>query len=492
VLSRLYISTSAKICYNSYLLKFTGENGCINNQGTCKRKYSDQGYNLETTFDEKGYPVYRRPTPADQRIIPHTRDILLDWDGHANSEFAASSYCVFYLYKYLYKGNRKVQLALKNTADLHDSDEINIFLRGRMLTSMDAMWRTFGYQTYPAPDPSIRLVKVILPKEMETILNDNHLTDLYVYFQRPASLRQMTLCQFFNNYCYKYRLTERRFITDDSEIADDGTPRYCHIPATSQTKSFYIYKRQRPQDCLTRLSGVPPDAGEIWYLRLLLREFATTSYKDLLSFGTTTYQTFQEAAYEKGLLADDTEAINTFCEAVLFQPPSGLRFLFVLLTCQGFPTLKIYETISLRENMYADFITQYSDNSLPVATAEANERLLEDLYDRFSRENKNMEDYGIPKPRSFQTELEREQNLVGDSATNRAWLNTLLMQAPNTEEMQEAYEEITSAIQNGESKFFFIRGCGGAGKTQFAKKVLHILYHYYISNTRQNNFITLV
>ena len=144
----------------------------------CKRKYSDQGCNPETTFDEKGYPVYRRPTPADQRIIPHTKDILLDWDGHANSELAASSYCVFYLYKYLYKGNRKVQLALKNTADLHDSDEINIFLRGRMLTSMDAVWRTFGYQTYPAPDPAIRLIKVILPKEMETILNENHLTDI--------------------------------------------------------------------------------------------------------------------------------------------------------------------------------------------------------------------------------------------------------------------------------------------------------------------------
>jgi hypothetical protein len=211
-----------------------------------------------------------------------------------------------------------------------------------------------------------------------------------------------------------------------------------------------------------------------------LREFATTSYKDLLSFGTTTYQTFQEAAYEKGLLADDTEAINTFCEAVLFQPPSGLRFLFVLLTCQGFPTLKIYETISLRENMYADFLTQYSDNSLPIATAEANERLLEDLYDRFSRENKNMEDYGIPKPRSFQTELEREQNLVGDSATNSAWLNTLHMQAPNTEEMQEAYEEITSAIQNGESKFFLFATVVALEKPNLQKRYFLFKVKQYI------------
>ena len=62
------------------------------------------------------------------------------------------------------------------------------------------------------------------------------------------------------------------------------------------------------------------------------------------------------------------------------------------------------------------------------------------------------------------------------------------MQAPNTDEMQEAYEAITSAIRNGESKFFFIRGCGGAGKTQFAKKVLRILYHCYKSYASLNNF----
>ena len=30
---------------------------------------------------------------------------------------------------------------------------------------------------------------------------------------------------------------------------------------------------------------------------------------------------------------------------------------------------------------------------------------------------------------------------------------------------------ITNAIRNGETKFFLIRGCGGSGKTQFAKKV---------------------
>ena len=82
---------------------------------------------METSFDEKGYPVYRRPRKVDQRIVPHNRDIVIDWDGHANLEFAASTYCIFYLYSYLFKGNRKVQLALAKAAGIDTSDEIQIF-----------------------------------------------------------------------------------------------------------------------------------------------------------------------------------------------------------------------------------------------------------------------------------------------------------------------------------------------------------------------------
>ena len=114
--------------------------------------------------------MYCRPCLDDQRIVPHNKEILLDWEGHANFEFAASTYCVFYLFSYICKGNKKVDLVLNNTSDICETDEINLFLRGRMLTSMDAVWRIFGYKTYPATEPYICLIKVKLPKDLQFMI----------------------------------------------------------------------------------------------------------------------------------------------------------------------------------------------------------------------------------------------------------------------------------------------------------------------------------
>jgi tRNA uridine 5-carbamoylmethylation protein Kti12 len=110
-----------------------------------------------------------------------------------------------------------------------------------------------------------------------------------------------------------------------------------------------------------------------------------------------------------------------------------------------------------------------------LCACTAEQKLLEDLHDRFSREHKNMEDYGLPKPQSIQSEFERELNLVEDQNYYRMWLNQLNLECPNTDEMNSAFDIISSAISDIKNddkvKLFLIRGIGGAGKTQFAKKV---------------------
>lgn len=442
-----------------------GVNGCLDKDGICKRKYSQQREpTFNTEFDEKGYPVYMRPTVKDQMIVPHNRLILLDWEGHANLEFAASTYCIFYLYSYIYKGNRKVQISLDNTFGVEKDDEITLFLRGRMLTSMDAMWRIFGYKTYPAPYPSVTLLKVKLPSDMRFIASKGKLSDLYVYFQRPEELSHLRYCEFFDLYCYKYNLDQRRF-RENASVYDDATGllRYCEIPENPPVQKFYIFLRSNPDDCITRLGGIPPDAGEIFYFRILLRELPVRSVQDILTYNGIRYTSFQEVAYERGLLANDTEAFDTFIEARLYEGPVGLRALFVLLTIQGFPTLRIYEDMEQRDAMSADYLHQ--------GAARANQSLLKDLHERFASNNKDMHAYGLPKPQTLQTELQREVFDIGDGLASSQQLHQLLIDAPNTDEMQVAYDVITNAISNGETKFFLIRGCGGAGKTQFAKKV---------------------
>ena len=95
-----------------------GEKGCLDDNGHCKRGYRDGNLRLYAEFDEKGYPLYKRPEEKDLLITPHHRGMLLDWGAHLNLEFCGSTYTALYLYKYLFKGNKKVKAAFDNTADV--------------------------------------------------------------------------------------------------------------------------------------------------------------------------------------------------------------------------------------------------------------------------------------------------------------------------------------------------------------------------------------
>jgi hypothetical protein len=115
-------------------------NGCKNKDGICKEGYMTLQVNDTSSFDTKGYPVYFKPTEQDIRVVPHNRELLLDWNGHINVEYCGKTYTVLYLYKYLYKGNKKTQFTISNLDGVDPQDEITIYIRGRLLCSMDACW----------------------------------------------------------------------------------------------------------------------------------------------------------------------------------------------------------------------------------------------------------------------------------------------------------------------------------------------------------------
>jgi hypothetical protein len=138
----------------------------------------------------------------------------LDWDGHANVEYAGNTQCVLYLYKYLYKGAKKVKLRLTNAEDVQDDDEVTLYLRGRFLCAMDAMWRTLGYQTYPASFPAVQTIVVKMPEMVQHLLMDRKSCDMIVYFNRPPQLRHLKYTELFGMYIVTEKLS-RRFRHDD-------------------------------------------------------------------------------------------------------------------------------------------------------------------------------------------------------------------------------------------------------------------------------------
>lgn len=77
---------------------------------------------------------------------------------------------------------------------------------------------------------------------------------------------------------------------------------------------------------------VPPGAGEIYYLSLLLHhKKGPTSHKEIRTIHHIVYPTFKDACYALGLLEDDKEYIDGIMEASFWGSAHYLRSLFVAL-----------------------------------------------------------------------------------------------------------------------------------------------------------------
>jgi hypothetical protein len=74
-------------------------NSCLNDKGECAKHFTCNIIQPKTTFNERGFPEYKRTDPKSLKVVPHHKKILLHWNGHANVEFAGSTFLVIYLYK---------------------------------------------------------------------------------------------------------------------------------------------------------------------------------------------------------------------------------------------------------------------------------------------------------------------------------------------------------------------------------------------------------
>jgi len=167
-------------------------------------------------------------------VVPHNRLLLKDWNGHANVEFAGSTYTVIYLYKYLFKGSSKVKLRLTNADDVNNNDEIKLYLRGRYLCSMDCYWRILGHETYPAPSPAVRIIKVVTENVSNQTLLKGNIPDIMIYFNRPHTLHNLKYTELFNTYIWDYKRP--------AGFSDNITGNYI-INIRNIQKNIYLYKK---------------------------------------------------------------------------------------------------------------------------------------------------------------------------------------------------------------------------------------------------------
>eukprot|EP00798_Chlamydomonas_sp_ICE-L_P013350 gene13350-19192_t len=322
------------------------------NEGKCTKNYP-RPFCDETKDSTDGYPVYRRPdngrtvkkavnhggerrtvTLDNQHVVPYNRALSAKYEAHINVEHCATVRRLKYLYKYVYKGHDRAQVAFINkgpqgqvqdvAAVVAPRDEIAEYLDGRYVGACEAIWRLFSFHLHEQ-GPHVQRLAVHLDGQLPVTFEDTSIIDQVVASEQPQS----TLTAWFK-------------LNQDDQNARQHL--YHDIPQhyVFNTKEKLWTKRQRqgpmriPLPTVGRMYFVHPSAGETFFLRVLLCHVrGATSFEDLRTVQhegqTVICSTFCEAARRHGLLQDDHEYHDCLDEAISCSSAGFVRNVFTML-----------------------------------------------------------------------------------------------------------------------------------------------------------------
>jgi hypothetical protein len=513
-----------------------GVNGCLDKYGNCKRGYDSTDIIENTYIDERGFPIYKKRNIKDLKIVPFHKKMLEHWNGHINVEFCATTFAVLYLYKYLFKGNNKLKIHFENTSDLHPKDEINHFLRGRLVTTMDTMWRGFGYQTYPATEPPCTILNCKLPEHVELLLQAGKFCDQLIYFRRPARLQNLKFTEFFNQYDYNsfYPKTYNKLLRNNdnnsknntNDIIDAINAEFDHNNSdvlnnynsdsdsdndednydVDNNDDLFNHGAEGPtfddlvfnisNQCLDILGDSNNNQKQIYiYKKPSKRRSITRMGMVNVTMGEIFYlRTILNNIAVSGwddILTVNNEVCSTFQEA-------AIKRLLINEQTEG---LKCFEenvhfsTPAELRNMFIVLTLQGHQTLCIFNDENLKEAMYEDYYydssDTLSYRNKNFcinkllieiqsklrdADKSLSQyglPEPEKAKTELEiMKLKYNSDIERENYKKMNIDSPNTKEQQLFMDDITSAINENRGMLVYLQGDAGSGKTTTAKKIL--------------------
>ena len=459
-----------KMLHKCSVITADNPRGCrkSNDDVTCKKFYHSKKESKTAYFDEKGYPQYKREK-NDLKTVPYNPLILLDWEGHANLEFTEMSYAIGYLYKYIFKGNTKVQTEVTEGK----KDEVSYYLKTRKICSMDAVNRFYGYPTYPSPTPTVITIKVKLASQMELILSEGNVCSLFVYFSRPKVMHNLKYTEFFQYYTYERKKNSKR-------------KRSCEFYSRNKTNTKVVIKSRRESNpILVRLQGLSIKCGEICYLRMLLKHRAASSYDDLYTYCGIKYSTFQESAKQHGLLKSMEFLKEEFLE--IFDRVNDCkkrRIHYAIWLSQDYPVNFMYN-----DGEYCSLLERDKDHSGFLYKEMVSDWILEkrsksEISNMFLTEvDKYLNDsglsnvtFGLPEPKIVKSEIDYEEMKYKPDEQDKLY-KTLESTVP-CNKLQQLFldyfkQKFHRILENDDHEpvFIFLTGSGGTGKSTVLEKV---------------------
>jgi hypothetical protein len=290
-------------------------------------KHFPKWYNVDTTIDEDGFPVYRRRDSGrkikkggamlDNRfVVPYNRNLLVKFQAHINVEWCNRSRSIKYIFKCIHKDDDQVTALLKERDATNDYDEIMKYLEMRYISTTEACWRIFQFDLHHR-DPQVERLPFHIENEQQVIFPDS--TDIEKIVRRPGSTST--------------KFTEWMEANKIHEVGKELT--YAEFPSKFVWKSdSKTWEERKRGFAIGRIYYAHPASGDRYYMRMLLNtKKGCTSFEDIRTVNGVVHPTYKSACQALGFLDDDSEWIECINEASSWGSGTQLRQLFTTILC---------------------------------------------------------------------------------------------------------------------------------------------------------------
>ncbi|UYV64281.1 hypothetical protein LAZ67_3000144 [Cordylochernes scorpioides] len=434
---------------------------CMEN-GVCTKGFP-KDFQQFTITDGDGYPRYRRrkgktylhkgKSVENSLVVPYNPYLLKRFNCHKNVEICASIKSVKYLFKYVYKGHDKANVAITETAANHD--ETSKFVDSRYVSAPEAIWRIFTFKMHEQSHVIYRLA-VHLPNAQALYFNENDSADtLHQKLSKSSTLMEWFKLnlndQEARNYFYR-------------EIPNH------YVWETKKTKGTWQPRQRGGENVIGRMYTVSVSDQERYFLRILLLHVkGATSFEYLRTVDGNLHSTFKKAAQAHGLLLDDTMWRLTIRDACLLSMPQKLRELFAYICVYGPPTSPLELWQEFKEQFTEDFCHRHTiNNSISHESCES--FAMREVQNILVLHGRSFKEFDLPEPASHLPCLIEDYDEAYELSMAAEMRETL------NDGQRAAYNVIIDALEDSESrtpKCFFIDGPGGSGKTFLYELLMH-------------------
>lgn len=457
---------------------------CMEN-GVCSKKFPRSSV-PHTQINDSGYVLYRR-RQTDQvvkkgnvnldnsYVVPHNLQILKKYKAHVNVEWCNKSTAIKYLFKYITKGVDRATFLIQKDGDQVASDqastsekpinEIDNCLEGRYLSACESMWRTFMFDIHHN-SPAVQKFPVHLPGEQTAVFEEDE--DLENVEGRYTHGRTMLTEWFEMNRLYE-ETRQLNYIQMLTMYVWDSTNK--------------LYSKRKQKGTIGRLVNIHPNAGDRYYLRILVSIVkGATCYDDLYTVGDTKHESFQAACFARGLLDGDKEWQDAMTEANQWSSPSSLRRLFVLIMvfcCISDPQKLWNNTWQfMAEDVLRHQRRILRFPQLELSPHELQQYTLIEIESLLQNHDTSLTEFtGMPLPSQTILEDMKRKKLAQENQFDIAEETRIhqLMFFKLNDEQRIIYDEVMTSVLEKQGKLFFINGAGGTGKTFLYKTIISAL-----------------